>query len=88
MATAGPSWWFPTPDRLPPTAGYRGLKLLDGATWKPRWVRPMRPETKAEDGLNHVLESPDIDGDGVRELIAVSWFDGRNPPGILPGSAI
>ena len=71
---------FPDSGPLPPTAGYRGLKLLDGATWKPRWVRPMRPETKAEDGLNHVLESPDIDGDGVRELIAVSWFDGRNPP--------
>ena len=43
-------------------------------------MRPMRPETRAEDGLDHVREALDLDGDGVRELIAVSRFDGRNLP--------
>jgi len=65
---------------MPPQAGFRGVQVLDGASGRTRWVRPMRPETKAEDGLNHVLEAPDLDGDGVRDLIAVSGFDGRNPP--------
>jgi hypothetical protein len=65
---------------MPPTAGFRGVRVLDGASGQTRWVRPMRPETKAPDGLDRILEAPDLDGDGVRELVAVSRFDGRNPP--------
>ena len=36
------------------------------------------PETKAATGWS-ILEVPDLDGDGTRELVAVSRFDGRNP---------
>jgi hypothetical protein len=56
---------------------YRGLRLLDGATGQTRWVRPMRPYTYADDGLVHLLGAPDLDGDGTRDLIAVSRYDGR-----------
>jgi hypothetical protein len=65
---------------MPPKAGFRGVRVLDGASGRTRWVRPMRPETKAQDGLDRILDAPDLDGDGVPELVAVSRFDGRNPP--------
>ncbi len=65
---------------LPPKAEFRGVRVLDGGSGQTRWVRPMRPETKAEDGLERVIDAPDLDGDGVHELIAVSRFDGREPP--------
>ena len=65
---------------MPPKAGYRGLQVLDGATGRSRWGRPLRPETRADDGLRHVIEVPDLDGDGLRELIVVSRFEGRDPP--------
>jgi FG-GAP-like repeat len=40
----------------------------------------MRPETKAKDGVDRVVDAPDLDGDGICELVAVSRFDGRIPP--------
>ena len=65
---------------MPPSAGFRGVRVVDGSTGRTRWTRPMRPETKAEDGLERILDAPDLDGDGVRELVAVSRFNGRQPP--------
>ncbi len=65
---------------VPPRAGYRGVKMFDGPSGRTRWVRPMSPETTADDGPDHLLEAPDLDGDGVRDLIVVSHFDGRQPP--------
>jgi hypothetical protein len=65
---------------MPPKTGFRGVKVLDGSSGQSRWVRPMRPETKAQDGLARIIAAPDLDGDGIRELLAVSRFDGRNPP--------
>ena len=55
------------------------MKVLDGPSGRTRWVRPMSPETAADDGPDHLLEAPDLDGDGVRDLIVVSHFDGRQP---------
>ena len=67
---------------------FRGLRLLDGRTGQARWVRQMRPETPAADGLAHVAEAPDLDGDGTRELAAVSIFAGRRPPLRTPGDVL
>ncbi len=36
---------------MPPLAGSRGVRLLDGATGQVRWRRPMRVETTADDGM-------------------------------------
>jgi hypothetical protein len=69
------------PDAGPllPVGGYRGVRMLDGASGRTRWVRPMRPDTKADDRLTHVIEAPDLDGDGTRDLVTISRFDGRQP---------
>jgi PQQ-like domain len=64
---------------MPPLDGYRGVKLLEGLTGKPRWHRLMRPDTKAADGLTDAIAAPDLDGDGTRDLAVVSHFAGRNP---------
>jgi serine/threonine protein kinase len=66
---------------LPPRnfANYEGLRLLDGATGQTRWTRPMRPSTGWPDGLAHLIAGPDLDGDGTRDVVAVSRYDGRNP---------
>ncbi len=71
---------------MPPGSGYRGLRLLDGASGQTRWSRPMRPETLGGDGLVEVLGAPDLDGDGVRDLVATSFFLGRSPTSPNEGS--
>ena len=45
----------------------------------------MLPETKAWDGLVQLIDAPDLDGDGCREMVAVSEFDGRTP--VTPSGA-
>ena len=65
---------------IPPKAAFRGLRVLAGTSGQTRWVRSMQPDTKAEDGLDKLEVAPDLDGDGVRDLITVSRFDGRFPP--------
>ncbi len=64
---------------MPRGEGYRGVKALDGPTGRARWVRPMRPQTKAEDGLEQLVEAPDLDSDGTLDLVAISRFYGRQP---------
>jgi predicted Ser/Thr protein kinase len=69
------------PDRGPlnPTVGYRGVALLEGATGRVLWSQPLAPYTNAADGVEHLTVAPDLDGDGVRDVIAVSRFHGRHP---------
>jgi outer membrane protein assembly factor BamB len=69
----------PDSGALDPHNGYRGVRLLDGTTGRPRWIRPMRPETKGDDGLLHIIEAPDLDRDGVHDLVTASFFLGREP---------
>ena len=60
---------------------YRGVTLLDGASGQPRWVRPMRPDTKAYDRIESIAAAPDLDHDGTRDLVILSRFNGRQPAG-------
>ena len=70
---------------MPPVAGYRGVRLLDGRTGAPRWRRAMRPESNEEDGVAHIIAAPDLDGDGTRDVVTVSMFDAPGPPsGVQP----
>ncbi len=62
---------------MPPADGYRGVRVLDGSSGRTRWIRPMRPETRGDDGLVQVLDAPDLDHDGVRDLVTLSFFLGR-----------
>ncbi len=64
--------------------GYRGVRVLDGASGAHRWARPIHPKGPAAaplamfaDGLAQVIGTPDLDGDGSRDLVTVSRFDGR-----------
>ena len=57
----------------------RGVLLLDGKTGRTRWYRPMRPPATSNDGLAHFVEAPDLDGDGTRDVVIVSRFNGRVP---------
>ncbi|MHB1556668.1 MAG: FG-GAP repeat domain-containing protein [Isosphaeraceae bacterium] len=67
---------------MPPIRGYRGVRRLDGRTGRTLWTRPLRPDPGNADGQTRFLEAPDLDGDGVRDLI-LARLD-RPPPGRLP----
>src|SRR5262249_43265728 len=69
-----PDW-----QRLPPSGSSLGIQMLDGATGKRRWGLPLRPLTKSHDGLSQLVAAPDLDHDGVRDIVAISRFDGRRP---------
>ena len=73
---------------MPPLAGYRGVRLIDGATGKTRWSRPLRPDTPGKDGLVELAVAPDLNGDGTRDLVTVSVFDGRNAPAAATTGAL
>ncbi len=75
----GPEIVVPNVGTMPPLSGYRGVRLLDGLTGKTRWSRPMRPDTKASDGLEQILIAPDLDGDATSDIVTVSVFEGKNP---------
>jgi hypothetical protein len=62
---------------MPRADGYRGVRVIDGQSGQTRWIRPMRPETKGQDGILHILDGPDLDHDGVRDLVMISFFLGR-----------
>ena len=81
-----------SPDTLGPAGWprYRGIRMLDGATGEPRWDCPLWPimESGPADGLIHLLAAPDLDADGVRDVVVISRYSGERPyearPGQLP----
>jgi outer membrane protein assembly factor BamB len=70
----------PDSGAMPPLSGYRGLRLLDGRTGATRWRRAMRPECKEDDGVAEIIAAPDLDGDGTRDLAAVSFAEAADSP--------
>ncbi len=69
----------PDSGSMPPIAGQRGLRRIDGETGATRWQRPLRPETRSDDGVAHIVAAPDLDGDGTRDVVAISHYRGRDP---------
>jgi hypothetical protein len=78
---------IPDHGTMPPASDYQGVRVLDGATGQTRWVRPMCRQNDDNDGLARLAEAPDLDGDGVRELIAISVFQGWTSGAIDPKRA-
>ncbi len=60
-----------------PADKYSGVRALDAVTGKTRWKRPMTPYPGYFDGLVHLLEGPDLDGDGTKDVVAVWRMDSR-----------
>ena len=58
---------------MPPLEGYRGVKLIEGATGATRWRVAMSPAKEdVNDRVVEVIAGPDLDQDGVREIVTVS----------------
>ncbi len=76
------------PDSGPllPKLAFRGVTVIDGRSGQPRWTRPMMLDNGIHvDELHHLVEAPDLDGDGVHDLVALSRSEGRNPPATRGG---
>ena len=76
-----------TPDTLGPYGypRYSGIRMLDGATGEPRWDCPLWPVFSAFwTGLIHLLAAPDLDADGVRDVVVISRYSGERPYGSQP----
>ena len=62
---------------------WRGVRLVDGRTGATRWRAHLFPvSAKASGGQAEVLVAPDLDGDGVREMVIVSVLEGSSQPAI------
>jgi hypothetical protein len=48
------------------------IRAIDGATGQARWTHTLAADPKQGNGSYHFLECADLDGDGSRDLIAVS----------------
>jgi outer membrane protein assembly factor BamB len=71
-----------TPDTLGPYGWprYSGIRMLDGATGQPRWDCPLWSVMSGPwSGLIHLLAAPDLDADGVRDVVVISRYDGERP---------
>ena len=69
LGYCGPKW---------PSADQGGVEMLDGTTGRTRWVRPLWASASDPTLLKHMIAGPDIDGDGVNDLVAISRFEGRS----------
>ncbi len=64
---------------MPPLAGGRGVRLIEGATGVTRWRAVMTAALAGvKDRVSEVIAAPDLDGDGVREIVTVSEFEIEN----------
>ena len=71
-----------TPDTLGPLGWprYSGIRMLDGATGEPRWDCPLWSNMSGFwSSLIHLLSAPDLDADGVRDVVVVSRVSGERP---------
>jgi tRNA A-37 threonylcarbamoyl transferase component Bud32/outer membrane protein assembly factor BamB len=57
---------------LPSRARYSGLRVLDGVSGQTRWTRPIAPDTNRPADVFQIVAGPDLDGDGTRDIVAVS----------------
>ncbi len=76
------------PDTLGPAGWprYRGIRMLDGATGEPRWECPLWHDMSGpSSSLIHFLAAPDLDADGVRDVVVVSRYSGERPYQAGPG---
>jgi hypothetical protein len=76
---AAPGVLVPDAGAMPPLSGYRGVRLLDGRTGATRWRRPLRLDTD-DDGPSQVVVAPDVDGDGTRDVVTVSYVANEESP--------
>ena len=61
---------------MPPLPGQRGVRLIDGSSGATRWRIPMSAANKdVKEQVVEVIAAPDLDGDGVREVVTVSEFE-------------
>jgi outer membrane protein assembly factor BamB len=68
---------------MPRLKGYRGVKLIEGATGATRWRVAMSPaKADVNDRVAEVIAAPDLDGDGASELVFVSAFRAEQPAAI------
>ena len=75
------------PDTLGPLGWprYGGIRMIDGATGEPRWDCPLWPVMSGPwSGLIHLLAAPDLDADGVRDVVVISRYSGERPYGAEP----
>ena len=68
---------MPDSGPMPRTDGYRGVRVIDGQSGRTRWIPAAAPENQGQDGLLQILDAPDLDHDGVRDLVTSSFFLGR-----------
>ena len=64
----------PESGTMPPSRGFRGVRMLDGRSGRDRWTQPLSLQDKGGARLAHFVQAPDLNGDGVHDLIVVSQY--------------
>ena len=67
----------PESGTMPPSRGFRGVRMLDGRSGRDRWTQPLSLQDKGGARLAHFVQAPDLNGDGVHDLIVVSQYERR-----------
>ncbi len=67
--------------------GAVGIQVLDGASGRRRWFHPLRITGLVPEGLGDLVEAPDLDGDGLLDLVVTSWSPAERPGTVTSWSA-